>query len=206
MDFTLEQRKYAKGLAVRERIIDVACRKYAESGYGGCSVAHLAQAAAVSKNQLFHHFGSKEQVAVACVERVRSVLHNEIGAPMQIYPTGQQQLEFLLERSRAIRPYLKLLAVLAANIESLPAALKGELEGALAELEKLIRSTVKITRRSQDLAVDSKPRIVAGMVLAVLLGTAALESSLEKLPAADIPLLVNQLLLDSGHDENGVSG
>lgn len=57
--------------STRDRILDEALRLFAEQGYAGTSVAAIEAAAGLSPHSgaLYTHFGSKEQVMAAAVER-----------------------------------------------------------------------------------------------------------------------------------------
>ncbi len=57
--------------STRDRILNEALRLFAEHGYAGMSVASIEEAAGLSPHSgaLYTHFGSKEQVMAAAVER-----------------------------------------------------------------------------------------------------------------------------------------
>ena len=52
----------------RDRILDVALKVIREKGYNATSVDDLCVAAEVTKGAFFHHFASKEQLAVQAAE------------------------------------------------------------------------------------------------------------------------------------------
>lgn len=59
------------GDGTRDRILNEALRLFADNGYAGTSVASIEEAAGLSPHSgaLYTHFGSKEQVMAAAVER-----------------------------------------------------------------------------------------------------------------------------------------
>jgi AcrR family transcriptional regulator len=59
----------AKGLETRERIIDVAVRFIARNGARGTSLGDIAAEAGVSQAGLLYHFGSKEALLNAVLDR-----------------------------------------------------------------------------------------------------------------------------------------
>jgi AcrR family transcriptional regulator len=59
----------AKGLETRERIIDVAVRFIARNGARGTSLNDIAAEAGVSQAGLLYHFGSKEALLNAVLDR-----------------------------------------------------------------------------------------------------------------------------------------
>lgn len=184
MDTLEQQRKYAKGLAVREQIIAAACRSYATAGYGACSINDLARAAKVTKNQLYHHFGSKEAIALAAVQRAAEIWQTEIATSARIYPDPQAQLEFMLKRLAELNtgdwPYLRLIASLSVQQESLPAELRGKVVEALTTIGDFLRGRVKQMKRRDSLETTYKARQLAGFLLAALIGGEVLSAAGEE--------------------------
>ncbi|WP_114388957.1 TetR/AcrR family transcriptional regulator [Notoacmeibacter marinus] len=67
---TTERRKgYAKGQEARMRILDAAIASVRQKGYAATRVDEVASAAGVTKGGFFHHFSSKEEMAVAAAMR-----------------------------------------------------------------------------------------------------------------------------------------
>ena len=65
--------------AVREaQMVAAAERLFSERGYHGSSMDEIAAASGISKPMLYDYFGSKEGLLLACVERARGRLFEEI--------------------------------------------------------------------------------------------------------------------------------
>lgn len=62
-------RNYPKGLAKREEILDNALDVIARRGFSGTTLRELADAANLSITGLVHHFGTKEALLTAVLER-----------------------------------------------------------------------------------------------------------------------------------------
>jgi AcrR family transcriptional regulator len=58
----------------RARIVDAACRRFAEQGYAKTSNQDIARAAGVTTGALYHYFGSKAELFAAVHRRVQGVL------------------------------------------------------------------------------------------------------------------------------------
>ncbi|AMT72694.1 TetR/AcrR family transcriptional regulator [Mycobacteroides immunogenum] len=56
------------------QILDIAGRQIEQVGYAGMSPALVAEAAGVSKPMVYHYFGSKDGLYVACVEQAAEVV------------------------------------------------------------------------------------------------------------------------------------
>lgn len=72
-------------------ILAAAERLFCRHGYEGVSINQVAREAGVSKANVFHHFGSKEDLYLEVVRNVRSTLTREILAITQA-PAGVEQL------------------------------------------------------------------------------------------------------------------
>lgn len=66
---TLSKEKPVKtALNARDKLLDAALRAIREKGYAGTSVDELCAVAGVTKGAFFHHFESKERLAVAAAD------------------------------------------------------------------------------------------------------------------------------------------
>ena len=72
-----------KGQKTREEIVSRALQKAAMDGLGAISIGVLAKELGMSKSGLFAHFGSKENLEAAIVERARDVLSEHIVDPIE---------------------------------------------------------------------------------------------------------------------------
>jgi AcrR family transcriptional regulator len=64
-------------------MIAAAERLFAERGYHGVSMDQIAAASGISKPMLYEYFGSKERLFLACVERARGRLFEEIAGAVR---------------------------------------------------------------------------------------------------------------------------
>jgi AcrR family transcriptional regulator len=55
----------------REEILRIATRRFAESGYAGVALEDLVAEAGLTRGALYHHFGSKQGLFAAVVERAQ---------------------------------------------------------------------------------------------------------------------------------------
>ena len=64
-------------------MVAAAERLFSERGYHGVSMDEIAAASGISKPMLYEYFGSKEGLLLACVERARGRLFEEIAAAVR---------------------------------------------------------------------------------------------------------------------------
>lgn len=92
-------------------ILEVAIRLFAEKGFDGVSMNDIAQAAGVSKANVFHHFGNKDSLYLATLRSACSTTHQLIESTANADGDYQQRLaaflrhhlESLLENDQASR-------------------------------------------------------------------------------------------------------
>src|SRR5918997_6263133 len=84
--------------AVREaQMVAAAERLFSERGYHGVSMDAIAAASGISKPMLYEYFGSKEGLLLACVERARGRLFEEIAAAVRQADTPEKALRAGIE-------------------------------------------------------------------------------------------------------------
>lgn len=69
-----------KGEATRSRILDAAELLFSQRGYDGTSLRDIAAAAEVRMGLVHYHFGAKDQILAATIERKLGLLHTLIQA------------------------------------------------------------------------------------------------------------------------------
>jgi len=117
--------------AKKTEILDLAQELIQRRGYNGFSYADIAETVGIRKASIYHHFSSKEVLAIAVVRRYRenfsrhlekiAINKNNIWFD-KIYKYAKLYEEVLNEKR------LCLCGMLASEMESLPAAVKNEIE------------------------------------------------------------------------------
>jgi TetR/AcrR family transcriptional regulator len=59
----------------RQRILDIATKEFSAKGYDGARVDDIMRLSKVSKNLIYHHFGSKEDLFIAVLESAYRGMH-----------------------------------------------------------------------------------------------------------------------------------
>jgi AcrR family transcriptional regulator len=84
-----------QGDATRAAILRVAVDLASTEGLEGLTIGRLAEALSMSKSGLIGHFGSKEQLQLATVERAREIFVEEVVAKGLAAPSGIAQLRVI---------------------------------------------------------------------------------------------------------------
>lgn len=96
-------------------ILAAAERLFCRHGYQGVSMNQVAREACVSKANVFHHFGSKEDLYLEVIRNVRSALTREIlaiaqepsGVEQVLSQVAQAELRHLFEHSDQVRLFMR---------------------------------------------------------------------------------------------------
>jgi AcrR family transcriptional regulator len=81
----------------RREILKVAVDLASAEGLEGLSIGRLATELGMSKTGVFAHFGSKEQLQLATVERAKEIFLEEVMLPAMKVPRGVARLKAMLE-------------------------------------------------------------------------------------------------------------
>jgi AcrR family transcriptional regulator len=172
-----QQRRNARGLAVREALLEATQRTVAAAGYGGAGVAEIASAAGLSKNHIFQHFGSKERLVLAALARAAGVWHADVAQAAQIFPQAERQLAHAAQALAALHGRgwagLDCIAALARARSGLPPALAAELDRVLDDFAGFFRDAFKAARKAGRLATEARPRQLGQLYSSALLGAGA---------------------------------
>jgi AcrR family transcriptional regulator len=85
-------RKRSDGERSRGAILDEAARLATVEGIGGVSLSRLADSVGMSKSGLFAHFGSKEELQLATIERANEIFDAQVLEPASTATGGLERL------------------------------------------------------------------------------------------------------------------
>jgi AcrR family transcriptional regulator len=126
------------GDRTRSAILDAAARLATTEGIGGLSMSRLADAVGMSKSGLFAHFGSKEELQLATIEKADSVFSAHVIEPALAVGGGLGQLRTLVNGYLAyleadIYPGGCFFASVLAEVDTQPGAVRDRLVRFLAD-------------------------------------------------------------------------
>jgi AcrR family transcriptional regulator len=91
------RRQRSDGERSRGAILDEAAQLSTVEGIGGLSLSRLADSVGMSKSGLFAHFGSKEELQLATIERADEIFHSQVLEPAESATDGLDRLRRLLD-------------------------------------------------------------------------------------------------------------
>jgi AcrR family transcriptional regulator len=86
-----------RGRRTRESILDTAVQLATVEGLDGITIGRLASELEMSKSGLFAHFGSKEELQLATIDKAREIFVETIIAPVREAERGLPRLEALMD-------------------------------------------------------------------------------------------------------------
>lgn len=88
----------SKGEQTRYAILEAALDQASEAGFESLTIGSLAERTGLSKSGLFAHFGSREDLQVAAIERAAQRFAETVFMPALKAPRGLPRLRALFER------------------------------------------------------------------------------------------------------------
>jgi AcrR family transcriptional regulator len=157
--------------AVREaQMVAAAERLFSERGYHGVSMDEIAGASGISKPMLYEYFGSKEGLFLACVERARGRLFEEIARAVRGREDPEQALRAGVEAFLAFadeqRATWTVLFGEGGSFGEAAAQIRAEQAGLIAQL---LRELPGWTREPDAEELDAMAHIFVGAAEAIAL-------------------------------------
>ncbi|MCK6528070.1 TetR/AcrR family transcriptional regulator [Myxococcota bacterium] len=194
----------------RRRLLEVAAGRFAARGYHGTSYSDLIAATGLSKGAFYHHYRSKQELALAVYEAKQSELVGQLRAISDSgAPLLEQFFEQLRRRARAFArdPGLMCLPRLAADF-----ARDAELRPWVEALHRpALEQFAELIRRGQalgEIRADLRPEAVARTTFAALVGMTELakqegEGSDQGAETEDLIELLSAALRPPGRGPSG---
>ena len=162
--------RYQRSDASRERILDAATELFATRGYAGAGVDRLAERSNIAKTAIYYHFGNKEGLLAAVLERAATQWIEGIQQASRQAGDPIGRLERALAGMRAMleeRPWiLKLFQILTLEVADEKPEIRATLQGIVTRARAAITDGMR-----EALGVDVPDADgVASLLLAALDG------------------------------------
>jgi AcrR family transcriptional regulator len=163
----------------RLRIIEAACKCFAERGYGKTSNQDIARLAGVTTGALYHYFSSKAELFAAVHRHVQGVLFEFYRRAFAEHPTCVAQLCAGMEASVTGKPEQPEVARFA-SIASVEIQRHGELgsilEADIVGIRQFFTRLIEAGRARGEIAPDMATEAVVDMIIASFFGLAWLRA------------------------------
>jgi TetR/AcrR family acrAB operon transcriptional repressor len=167
-------RKREQSELSRERLIEAATRLFAERGYRDASVQAIGEAAGISRGSIFWHFGSKEGLLWAVVQRAFTRWEAETLVPEVGDARGEEAIGRALRAHRRFLAdeggTLRLLFVLMLEALGPRPELAGEFARLHRDLRVLATPWLEEAVADGDFRDDVDPESIVTLIIATLGG------------------------------------
>lgn len=195
-----------RGERTRRHILETAALSFAEGGYAGTSLNAIVAASGLTKGAFYHHFDSKEELALAAFRHKQEQLVAQAGAAVADAADAPAALRTLFrDRATALREDPSLRAVLRLGAEFRALAVP---DAEFVRFQELaIEMFAELIRRGQDegtMRWSLDPRATAELLFGAIVGMDDVShflggDDLERRSEALVDLLVGGLASDRGH-------
>ncbi|KAA9327634.1 TetR/AcrR family transcriptional regulator [Hymenobacter busanensis] len=163
----------ATAFDTRTRILNLAEELLLARGFNAFSYQHIAKELAVKSAAIHYHYPGKEDLGVAIIRRQLLRLRKWRGLPRVTELTPAQQFEALVDvyhTRAATGQQVCFFGALAAEFQTLPAAMQQELRTLNVELTEWLAGVLAAGRANQTLHFRGHPVSKAAQVLTTLAG------------------------------------
>ena len=179
-----------RGEATRSDIIHVARRLFSEHGYHATGLSDIQTATGLTKGAFYHHFRSKEDLALAVLETAREEYDRYwLGPAMQHDSPGKRVvalLDSLLElNARPEWCNCQMMATLCSELTNVDPRLHAAVRDMQCEMIKTWQDALAQARETGEIAPAMEPAVMAQLIVSTLLGLLMSRKlgSLQVLPA-----------------------
>jgi AcrR family transcriptional regulator len=157
--------QYAKGIAKREEILDVALELFTKKGYDRTSVREIARLAGLSQAGLLHHFSTKEELFIEVLRR-RDVRNREEFTSSQDDPNSISRLVSIVRRNMTQPGLVRLYVTMSAESTDVDSTARSFFEERYRSLRAEVARDVRKKQRLGELSAELDPDAVASLLIA----------------------------------------
>ncbi|WP_303983745.1 TetR/AcrR family transcriptional regulator [Dongia mobilis] len=160
----------------RVKLLDAAMRVIRERGYGASSVDEICAAAGVTKGAFFHHFPSKEDLAVAAAAHFGAMADGIFAtAPYRACPKAADRvLGYVAFRKAILRGELAdftcLLGTMVQETYDTHPAIRAACDRHMSEHAAMVATDIAAAMRENDIKADWTPESLAYHTQSVIQG------------------------------------
>jgi len=157
--------QYAKGIAKREEILDVALELFTKKGYDRTSVREIARLAGLSQAGLLHHFSTKEELFIEVLRR-RDVRNREEFRSSHGDPNSIRRLVSIVRHNMTQPGLVRLYVTMSAESTDVDSTARSFFVERYRSLRAEVAKDVRAQQRLGELSAELDPDAVASLLIA----------------------------------------
>jgi len=166
--------RYQKSDVTRERILDAAAELFSQRGYAATGVDLLADRSGIAKTAIYYHFGNKEGLLAALVERAAAVWTDDIRESARRGNDPAERLDRALTGMRSMveeKPWiLRLLLLLALEVADSKPEIRAVLQNIFVRARDTIVAGLNEALECEVEGGESVALVMLGLLQAVVIG------------------------------------
>lgn len=157
--------QYAKGIAKREEILDVALELFTKKGYDRTSVREIARLAGLSQAGLLHHFSTKEELFIEVLRR-RDVRNREEFQAGEGEPNSISRLVSIVRNNMTQPGLVRLYVTMSAESTDVDSTARSFFVDRYRALRAEVAKDVRTKQQLGELSAELDPDAVASLLIA----------------------------------------
>lgn len=157
--------QYAKGIAKREEILDVAQKLFTEKGYDRTSVREVARMAGLSQAGLLHHFSTKEELFIDVLRR-RDARNREAYRSSDHEPNSISRLVSIVRHNMTEPGLVRLYVTMSAESTQEESPARDFFEERYRSLRAEVADDLRKQQERGELSAELDPGAVASLLIA----------------------------------------
>jgi AcrR family transcriptional regulator len=156
---------YAKGIAKREEILDVALELFTVKGYDRTSVREIARAAGLSQAGVLHHFSTKEELFIEVLRR-RDVLNREAFRVSHDDPNSISRMVSIVRQNMTQPGLVRLYVTMSAESTDMDSPARSFFEERYRSLRAEVANDVRKKQELGEFSSELDPDAIASLLIA----------------------------------------
>jgi len=165
----------SQGEKTRQEIVEAGVRRFSLHGFFATGLQDILEDASISKGAFYHHFKSKEDLAVAVLTQLRADYEQQVFEPVRQIDDPAARLTFMVSRLVELNksgPWKNCLLLARLSLEMDPSL--GELSELIAEIVDVLihfwEELIHEARNADSLRDDLEPTSLAALIHCTWLG------------------------------------
>jgi AcrR family transcriptional regulator len=164
-----------RGIQTREQILRVARRLFTEQGYHRTSIYDLFDDAGITKGAFFHHWKSKEELALSILEGLKADFDRHFFLIGDGPGRAREKIDRLLLRIDELNngqdwSYTKLFAIWCAELDANEAHLGPAMHKLQVRWYRMWKDLITRAQAEKDLRADISPENLTFLVVSAICG------------------------------------